>query len=67
MLARKAADQSRAPIRSSIAALTWEFRLSHTSTTGPASYVAWQVDPARALYESLRCVPVHVAVYFKQL
>jgi hypothetical protein len=23
--------------------------------------------PARALYESLGCVPVHVAVYFKQL
>jgi len=23
--------------------------------------------PARALYESMGCVPVHVAVYFKQL
>src|SRR5690242_5910306 len=33
----KTVSQSRAAISSAIAALTWQFRLSHTTTSGPAS------------------------------
>ena len=53
--------------------------VAETGDRAIAGYVAWTVDPARrhgtdsfhapawALYESLGCIPCHVAVYFRQL